>query len=152
MPGVWLPGTKKILKENTGKMKKLEESLEKYHETAGFLKSHMGTMIRVLGITFAQRLALFSVTYFVYRSLGLHGIGMYDLVMLQAVISVTVDMLPLPGGMGISEKLFSVLFVPVFPAGLLLPAMILSRGLSYYTELLLSALMTGTAHLVLGKN
>ena len=55
-------------------------------------------------------------------------------------------MLPLPGGMGISEKLFLTVFVPVFGAGLLLPGMVLSRGLSYYTELLLSALLTLYAH------
>ena len=34
---------------------------------------------------------------------------MYDIVILQGMISVAVDMLPLPGGMGISEKLFSML-------------------------------------------
>ena len=71
--------------------------------------------------------------------------------MLQAVISVSVDMLPLPGGMGISEKLFSIIFRTVFGAALLLPGMILSRGLSYYTELLLSAVMTVIGHLTLGR-
>lgn len=55
------------------------------------------------------------------------------------MISVSVDMLPLPGGMGISEKLFSMIFEPVFGSALLIPGMILSRGLGYYTELLISA-------------
>ncbi len=40
-------------------------------------------------------------------------------------------MLPLPGGMGISETLFLTIFSPVF-GGLLLPGMVLSRGLGYY--------------------
>ncbi len=52
--------------------------------------------------------------------------------LLQAVISVSVDMLPLPGGMGISETLFLKIFPPVFGSTLLLPAMVLSRGLGYY--------------------
>ncbi len=56
--------------------------------------------------------------------------------LLQAVISVSVDMLPLPGGMGISETLFLKIFRPVFGSTLLLPAMVLSRGLGYYGELL----------------
>jgi hypothetical protein len=33
-----------------------------------------------------------------------------------------------------------------------LAAMVLSRGLSYYTELLLSAVMTVFAHFYLGRN
>lgn len=69
---------------------------------------------------------------------------------LQAVISVSVDMLPLPGGMGISETLYMVMFVPVF-GPLLLPSMLLSRGISYYGQMLISALMTCVAHLTIGR-
>ena len=38
----------------------------------------------------------------------------FEVMFLQAVISVSVDMLPLPGGMGISEGLFMVIFKKVF--------------------------------------
>ena len=114
------------------------------------MKSHIRIVFEVLAITFVQRFALFFVTFFVYRSFGLRGTGVYEIVMLQAVISVAVDMLPLPGGMGISETLFLSIFEPVF-GSLLLPGMVLSRSLSYYTELLLSALMTVAAHFTLGR-
>ena len=69
---------------------------------------------------------------------------------LQAVISVSVDMLPLPGGMGISETLFLTIFTPVFGT-LLLPGMVLSRGLGYYGELLISALFTIVAQFTIGQ-
>ena len=59
-------------------------------------------------------------------------------------------MLPLPGGMGISETLYMVMFVPVF-GPLLLPSMLLSRGISYYGQMLISALMTCVAHLTIWK-
>ena len=68
---------------------------------------------------FYSGFALFFVTWFVYKAFGLHGAHMYDVVMLQAVVSVSVDMLPLPGGMGISENLFLIIFKGVFTAGLL---------------------------------
>ena len=71
--------------------------------------------------------------------------------LLQAVISVSVDMLPLPGGMGISETLFLKIFPPVFGNTLLLPAMVLSRGLGYYGELLVSAVFTIVAQLTIGN-
>lgn len=139
-----------LVKKKQRRFERLEASMDMYNDTAAYLRSHIRIVFEVLGITFLQRFALFFVTYFVYRALGLSGDSVYDVVMLQAVISVSVDMLPLPGGMGISETLFMRIFKPVF-GGLLLPGMILSRSLSYYTELLLSALFTVTAHFTLGR-
>jgi uncharacterized membrane protein YbhN (UPF0104 family) len=69
---------------------------------------------------------------------------------LQSVISVSVDMLPLPGGMGISETLYMAIFLPIF-GELMLPSMLLSRGISYYGQMLISALMTCVAHLTIGR-
>ena len=69
---------------------------------------------------------------------------------LQAVISVAVDMLPLPGGVGVSEGLFMTMFEPVFGEKLL-PGMLLSRGISYYALLLISAAITFYAHLKLTR-
>ena len=66
------------------------------------------------------------------------------------MISVAVDMLPLPGGMGISETLFLTIFEPVFGPDLILPAMVVSRGVSYYSQLLISAVMTAAASFILG--
>lgn len=130
---------------------KLNAAMEKYKETAVYFKTHKHVVLIVLAITFAQRFALFLSTYFVYLAFGLSDYAVGTIVMLQAVISISVDMLPLPGGMGISEKLFLTIFVPVFGAQLVLPGMILSRALSYYTELLLSALLTILAHFTLGR-
>ena len=53
---------------------------------------------------------------------------MYTVVMLQAVISLSVDMLPLPGGMGISEALFRVIYLPVFGSNLITAGLVLSRS------------------------
>ena len=80
-----------------------------------------------------------------FRS-GLSGTGIWDIIFLQAVISVSVDMLPLPGGMGISESLFLKIFSPVFHA-VTLPAMVISRGLGYYSQLLISAFFTMAAQI-----
>ena len=54
-------------------------------------------------------------------------------------------MLPLPGGMGVSENLFLQIFLPVFGSELVLPGMVISRGISYYTQLLISAAVTAVS-------
>ena len=80
--------------------------MDTYRNTAAYLKNNPLVIVKVIEITFIQRMALFAVTWFVYQAFGLHGTGFWDILFLQAVISVSVDMLPLPGGMGISETLF----------------------------------------------
>lgn len=139
-----------LVKKKDGRLKKLEDSMDTYRDTAAYLKNNPTVIVKVIGITFIQRMALFAVTWFVYQSFGLHGTGFWEILFLQAVISVSVDMLPLPGGMGISETLFLTIFKPVFGT-LLLPGMVLSRGLGYYGELLISAIFTVVAQLTIGQ-
>ena len=139
-----------LMKKKEERLKKLEDSMDTYRNTAAYLKNNPFVIVKVIGITFIQRMALFAVTWFVYQAFGIHGTGFWDILFLQAVISVSVDMLPLPGGMGISETLFLNIFSPVF-GGLLLPGMVLSRGLGYYGELLISAVFTVVAQLTIGK-
>ena len=141
----WLE-RRRFLRHKEERGAKLGESMEVYRETALYLKEHTGVIWRVIFVTFVQRMALFSVTWTVYLAFGMRGIPVWDVVFLQAVISVSVDMLPLPGGMGISEALFMNIFAPVFGT-VLLPAMVLSRGMGYYGELLISALFTIVAQL-----
>ena len=121
-----------LMKRKESRLKKLEASMEVYQNTAVYLGTHKMVLVNVLAITFA-------------------GISFITIVLLQAVISVSVDMLPLPGGMGISETLFLKIFPPVFGSTLLLPAMVLSRGLGYYGELLVSAVFTVVAQLTIGN-
>lgn len=136
----------RLLSKKPARREKFRASMQVYRETAAYLKEHKMVIVSVILITFIQRLALFAVTWTVYRAFRLEGTPVWDVILLQAVISVSVDMLPLPGGMGISESLFLKIFTTVF-ASVTLPAMVLSRGLGYYSQLLISALFTIVAQL-----
>ncbi|MBQ1311378.1 MAG: flippase-like domain-containing protein [Blautia sp.] len=141
-----------LLKKKEERLKKLENSMDLYHETAAFWATHKRVIFNVFVITIIQRFFLFTVTWWVYLALGLSGHDFFTITLLQSVISVSVDMLPLPGGMGISESLYLVMFEPIF-GPLLLPSMLLSRGIGYYGEMLISAVMSVVAHFVIhGEN
>lgn len=140
-----------LLKKKTERREKLEKALGQYQETAAYLAKHKGMVLSAFLISFGQRIALFFVTSLTYLAFGLRGENLAELLILQAMISVAVDMLPLPGGMGISEKLFLAIFLPVFGAQLTLPAMLVSRGISYYGQLLISAVLTVYAGFRIGR-
>ena len=135
-----------LLRKKEARMEKLRDAMQTYRETAAYLKKHYKVIINVILITFLQRFLLFSVTWMVYLAFGMTGTSAMDVILLQAVISISVDMLPLPGGMGISESLFLRIFGIVF-GSLTLPALVLSRGLGYYSQLVISALFTVAAQL-----
>ena len=146
MKGLDLLGKLHFVKQKDALTEKLQESMQVYRETAAYLKGHKMVIFNVILITFIQRFAMFAVTGAVYLSFGMSGISLWDIVLLQAVISVSVDMLPLPGGMGISEAMFLRIFAKIFHAATL-PAMVLARGISYYSQLLLSAGFTAAAQI-----
>jgi hypothetical protein len=145
-----LLGRMRLVRRADHYMLKLEKAMQQYKDVAGFFRTNRIVIWNVLVITVLQRFLLFLVTYLVYRSFGLKGTDFAAIVVLQGMISVAVDMLPLPGGMGISEKLFMEIFVPVF-GSVTLPAMIVSRGFSYYTQLILSAFFTLIAFFTIGR-
>ncbi len=129
-------------------MARVQNSLDQYHDTAAFFRQEPKIIANVFLITLVQRFCLFSVVWFTYLAFGLSGQSAVTMILLHAMISVAVDMLPLPGGMGISETLFLAIFESIFGPELVLPGMIVCRGISYYTQLLISGIMTGAAQFV----
>ncbi len=140
-----------LLRRKEHRINKIESAMNQYKDVAIYFRTHKIVIFNVLIITLVQRILLFYVTYLVYQSFGLSSSNFITIIILQGMISVAVDMLPLPGGMGISEKLFLSIFTPIFGT-MVLPAMIVSRGLSYYTELILSAIFTVVTFFTIGRN
>lgn len=138
----------RMIKHEDEKMKKIMISLDQYHRAAMYLKSHGIVLVNVFLITIFQRLSLFAVTWLVYRSFGLHGTNIWQIICIQTIIALAVDMLPLPGGIGASEASFLVMYEGIFGTAFVLPGMLLSRGISYYMLLLISGLVTFGVHLM----
>lgn len=138
------------LKKKEHWLKRIHSSMEKYRDVADYLRKNKMVITNVFLITVVQRFMWFFITYLVYLSFSMEGVGPVTITMLQGMISVCVDMLPLPGGMGISETLFLKIFKPICGKEYVLPVMVVSRGISYYTQLIISALMTGIAYITIG--
>ncbi len=138
---IFLLGKIRIIKDPENFDARSRRFLDSYK--AGFLA--MGTNIwRVLksfAISAVQRFAYVLVTWFIYLSLGLSGDSCLKISALQLIIYITVDLLPLPGGSGIYELLFSIIFINIFVGDTLVPGLLLSRGVAYYTQLAICLIM-----------
>ena len=94
-------------------------------------------MLLVLGITFLQRCSLFLLTGLVYLGFSQQGTSLLTVMLLQASVSVAVDMLPLPGAQGITEAMYASVFGGIFPGGYLVASMCITRGASFYAVMVI---------------
>jgi uncharacterized protein (TIRG00374 family) len=140
-----------VFKRFRGMRLRIDSFMERYKTTASFFRTHRRKMAGLFLLTLAQRFSYFLTTYFVYRAFGLSGTSPLVIVLLQACISISVDLLPLPGGTGITEALFLQMFRPIFGARYLLPGMMLSRGITYYVQLFFCAFMAIIARFFIGR-
>ena len=115
------------------------------------MRTHWGPAGIVLVITIAQRLVYFLDIWFIYLALGLSGSTVIEVIILQSFISVCIDILPAPGGVGANEGFSVVMFRTIMQNQYVYPAMLLSRGISYYALVLISAVMTGVAHVTIKR-
>lgn len=137
----------RLVRDEQGARAKLERQMEEYRSGALCLRRNPTLPFRLMGCTILQLGALFSVPFMVYRAFGLSGHGLLELLGAQALLTLAVGSLPLPGAVGASEGGFVMAFRLFFGAGLVTPAVLVSRGISFYSFMVLSGVITLAVHL-----
>lgn len=140
-----------IVKKKAEVTLRLEHQLEIYKQGAICIRSHPALMLKVALLMMVQMAAIYSVPYMVYLAFGLQGHGIIEVVLLQALIALAVSNLPLPGTVGAAEMVFVSTFTIFFGSELVTPAMLVSRGISFYFFLLISGCVTLGIHIHLRK-
>ena len=138
-------GKHKLIKNSGGKLRRLLTSISKYDKGASFLKEHKLVCFNVFVLTVIQRILYFAVTYIVYKSFGLKGCSPFAIITLQLIISLAVDNLPWPGGMGVNEGIFMIFFTEIFTTVYVTAGLMITRGLNYYFIILAGGLITAFA-------
>jgi hypothetical protein len=151
-------GAKHLIKNPDEKLRKMLRSISKYDRGASFLKSHKKMFINIFLITIVQRMLFFLVTYTVYRSFdivvsgGAGRCGPFEIVTLQLIITLAVDNLPWPGGMGVNEGIFMLFFTEIFTPAYVTAGLMLTRGFNYYFIILSGGIITALAKFIRRKN
>lgn len=123
------------------------KQIEAFRAGGLYIKAHPAVLLRVFLCCAVQRLALFTVPYMVFLSLGGSGYSYPDILTTQAAVALAVDSLPLPGAIGAAEGMFLVLYNRIYGRDLVVPAMLLSRGLNYYFCLVICSAVSLTNQL-----
>ncbi|MCM1025038.1 MAG: flippase-like domain-containing protein [Roseburia sp.] len=117
---------------------RLERTLNEYREGAECIRGNPGLAAQILVLCLIQQGMLFSVPWTVYRAFGLSGAEWLQVAGLQALLTLAVCNIPLPGAVGPAEGGFVAAFAAIFGEELVTPAMLVSRGISFYAFLAVS--------------
>lgn len=126
--------------------KKLEEKagrlIDEYSRGGECIRRYPLIFIKLLLLTGIRLTVLFLTPYFACLALGIPTQGPLRFLVLQAILSLAVTAVPLPGSMGASEGGFLLLYGGVIGGGKLFPLMLLSRGISFYGFFAVSGILT----------
>ena len=140
----------KIVKEKSNEkfVNKITRICDNYIQGTEYMKENIHSVVNITFITLIQRMFLLMVTWIVYKAYGLSGTSFWEIIAIQVMIGIAVEMLPLPGAVGVTEGCFIGMFKAIFTPALVKSAMLLSRGLSFYALLIMSAAVTFAAHIL----
>lgn len=155
---IWLYKIK-LVKKPYKIMRKFKLKMQNYKEQAILLKKNKKEFVLALLCNFVQRTAMFCVAYFVYLSLldaypKIQGHTFIEFFAIQVLIGLSVDSLPFPGGMGISEFLYLITYGTIYnviingvETSLVPSAMLLTRAVSFYIPLIVTSIIVVIKHI-----
>ena len=124
-----------LVKDEASSRKKLEHSIEEFNASVDMIKNHPLRLLWLLGISVLQVVALMSITYCVYRAMGLVQGEYVNILTIQTLLYIAVSFFPLPGAAGAQELGFGGFFGGVFGEKTS-AALLIWRFFTYYVMLL----------------
>lgn len=121
-------------------LKNYEKVYEKVMTTVNNFQSTMTlytkNIFRFLGLVMTNLLQLvvnYSIPYFIYLMLGGSAPSMWmNITVYSILIDLASGFVPLPGGSGMSEVAFTIVFSSIFPEGTVFWGLLLWRFMNYY--------------------
>ncbi|MBS5450204.1 MAG: flippase-like domain-containing protein [Coriobacteriia bacterium] len=138
-----LSGRIHLIKDGEAVLARVEAQIDQYATSVHAAIRHPGVVISAIVITIAQLVAMYSVPYFVLNALGAHDLDFFTCLAAAAFVQLILTAVPLPGGTGGAEGGFALFFGPSLGSGLVAPAIVLWRSLTFYLPILISAPLMG---------
>ncbi len=129
----------RIIKNVDEKISSIEKQLESFHTSNRDIYKKPKLLAKTAVLTFCQFVAMFLVSYFIYRALGFNEVGPVQIISCQAIVNLVSGMIPIPGASGAAELSFTVFFLPFFGKAGLKSAALIWRFINYYAVVFFTA-------------
>lgn len=135
-----------LIRRREALLARVDRHLDEYAQAAQYIRKNPKLLLKVLATTTVQTFFQFSIPYTVYLAFDMWGFSFFDLFAMQAILTISVSSLPLPGAVGASESSFLTMFSVFFGQTLVLPAMLLTRVINFYFYLVVSGVVSMVCH------
>lgn len=129
---IWFLYKLKIVKHPEKRIAKIEKHVAEFHENVILLSENKKLLIHTVFLTIIQLTFYFMVPYFLYRSFGLTGAGLVNMLSATAFVLMITSFIPVPGASGGAEGGFYLIFGMFFVGKYIVTAIVLWRILTYY--------------------
>lgn len=130
----------KWIKNLDEKKARVDNEINEYAHCVHLLKGHSKMFIALAPLIFLMLFFSYSVSYWVYRSLGYHELTWAHMILIQSLIIVAVESVPIPGSVGIVEAGMLGVYNNLVPDSNAFAWMFLTRSLSFYFGLILGGI------------
>lgn len=124
-----------LLKDAQARYQQITGQLDLFHEGFKTMGRNWKLYLRVCLVTVLQITMTNSTTYFIYRAFNLSEATFWVMMAAQVFATMIAAFVPLPGASGGAEGTF-LAFCRIFFHGLLTPAMLVWRLMTYYANIL----------------
>ena len=130
---------------------KLLHAMHEYKDCVRLLAGSKKMWIQAYLFNVLQRVAQFSVSLFVFLSLGGEKGKLMDLWVTQCFVSLGSNCVPIPGSMGVTDYLMLDGYRNLMDREMTYTLQVISRGLSFYCCVLISGITVVAGYLLLKK-
>ena len=136
----------KIIKNKNKWLDRIESLVDKYKGCYTALKRHKKTILPVILINTAQRFSQILISVFVCKAAI--DCSFVEMVIMQGLVLLGYNSLPLPGGSGAFEYLYLEIFALSLPSSYVVVAMMVTRFISYYFSMIATGIYTLVYHMM----
>lgn len=134
----------KIVKNYEKQYDKVMNTVGGFQSTMTLYTKNLKSFIFMVFTQILQSIVQFSMPYFIYLLLGGEpGIAIWvNITMLSILIDLASSFIPLPGGTGMNEISFTIVFADIFRNGTVFWGMLISRFMNYYIFIIQGLIIT----------
>ncbi len=141
----------KILKRPEAKLKRLEEAMAQYKACSALIVKNKRAMLVAFCFNFLQRASQIAVTMFVYLAMSGNLAMSFRVWLIQSYAVIGSNCVPVPGAMGVSDYLLLDGFGTMLLQESVVHLELLSRGLSFYSMVLLCGITTLVEYILINR-
>jgi len=132
----------RLVKNREKSAASVDKHIAQFRESFALIYQNKSMLILGFLLTILQQTLYYCLPFCIYKSFDLSGAAFTLLLGAQAILSLIMAFVPVPGGSGVAEGGFYLFFALFFTQGVIMPAVFIWRFLTYYSTIIIGGIVS----------